>query len=132
MTAQVGGKTYGTENINVSAGTTDVKFVKDSSTKKDFSIDKVTADKTNKTVSVDYTAANYGSEPEPKLFVAIYEKQSDNSRLLVKVNASDCTSGTTAAVNLGNDLETGKTYIIKAMMFNKNQQPLTNYYEINY
>lgn len=132
MAAQVGGKTYGTENINVSAGTTDVKFVKDSSTKKDFSIDKVTADKTNKTVSVDYTAANYGSESEPKLFVAIYEKQSDNSRLLVKVNASDCTSGTTAAVNLGNDLETGKTYIIKAMMFNKNQQPLTNYYEINY
>ena len=132
MAAQIGGKTHGAENVNVSAGTTDVKFVKDSSIKKDFSINNVTADKTNNTASVDYTAANYGDEPEPKLFVAVYEKHSDNSRLLVKVNASECTNGTTAAVNLGDDLEAGKTYIIKAMMFNKNQQPLTNYYEINY
>ena len=92
----------------------------------------VTADKTNNTASVGYTAADYGDEPEPKLFVAVYEKQSDNSRLLVKVNASECANGTTAAVNLGDDLEAGKTYIIKAMMFNKNQQPLTNYYELVY
>ena len=126
MAAQIGGKTYGAENVNVSSGTTEVKFVKD------FSISSVTADKTNNTASVDYTATNYESEPEPKLFVAVYEKQSDNSKLLVKVNASECTNGTTAAVNLGDDLEAGKTYIIKAMMFNKNQQPLTNYYEINY
>ena len=126
MAAQIGGKTYGAENVNVSSGTTEVKFVKD------FSISSVTADKTNNTASVDYTATNYESEPEPKLFVAVYEKQSDNSRLLVKVNASECTNGTTAAVNLGDDLEAGKTYIIKAMMFNKNHQPLTNYYEINY
>ena len=30
MAAQVGGKTYGAENINVSTGTTDVKFVEQS------------------------------------------------------------------------------------------------------
>lgn len=126
MVAQVGEKIYGVENTNISAGTTEVKFVKD------FIINNVTADKTNKTVSVEYIAENYENEPEPKLFVAVYEKFSDNSNQLVKVNISEFTNGTTASFNLGDDLEAGKTYIIKAMMFNKNQRPLTNYYEIKY
>ena len=126
MVACVGGKYYGNEVADISAGITDVSFTNE------FNISAVKGNRSTHSVDVDYTAVNRSDEPSPTLYMAVYDKTQGGVPTLVKAGMAKCDDGSNLTFDLGNGLTPGRTYEIKVMMFNGAQKPLTNYYEITY
>lgn len=118
------GKICTSEIISISPGVTTVEFVKD------FCINSIVLDETNNKISVDYAAENSKNEPEPKLYVAVYEKLNGDSKSLAKAFVTECRNKAVSVFDIGGVLDGDKSYIIKAMIFNEEQKPLTSYYEI--
>lgn len=96
---------------------------------KDFVINDLDATKNSASVSgsADITAENTANEPEPILCVVVFEEASG------KMLSCDIQPASTAVkeFEIGCTLENDKTYIVKAMIWNANQKPLTSVYSIN-
>lgn len=122
--ASVAGNEYDNENVTVSSGTTDVSFIE-----KDFFINSVTTGEITETGingSADIFANNRASEEEPRIFVALYDEN-----LLLKIYSQPVTeSDDNLSFDIKCKLEKGKTYTVKAMIWDKNIKPLTTSYEI--
>ena len=122
--AIIGNKSYGTEEVAISTGTTDVTFKK-----KDFFINDVSAEKgENKVdgktdISADNTTAN---ELDPTLYVCVYE---DTTGKLIDCAVSEAITGQ-KAFSLNCQFEDGKKYTVKALIWNGNMKPLTTVYSI--
>lgn len=123
MTAQVDGKYYEAESINISQGTTDVKFVKN------FTVNKVTRDKANKKITIDYTANNYLNNGEVTTYAAIYKKESDAALRLLKVCADKKKGSGEFVLEPSEDIASDDICLIKIMFINENLQPLKSVYE---
>ena len=126
MTAQVDGKYYGAESINISQGTTDVKFVKN------FTVNKVTRDKANKKITIDYTENNYLNNGEVTTYAAIYKKESDAALRLLKVCADKKKGSGEFVLEPSEDIASDDICLIKIMFINENLQPLKSVYETVY
>lgn len=122
--ASVGGGEYENENVIISAGTTGVNFIE-----KDFFISSLTAGEITATGLngfVDIFANNRANREEPKIYIAIYDKDQ-----LVSVCFQSVTkSNDNLTFDLKCKLEKGKTYTVKAMIWDKNIEPLATAYEI--
>ena len=122
--ASVAGNEYDNENVTVSSGTTDVSFIE-----KDFFINSVTTGEITETGingSADIFANNRASEEEPRIFIALYDEN-----LLLKLYSQPVTeSNGNLTFDIKCKLEKGKTYTVKAMIWDKNIKPLTTSYEI--
>ena len=96
---------------------------------KDFAINDLDAIKNQTSVSgsADIIAENNSNEPGPILCVVVFEAESG------KMLSCDIQPATTAVKNfeIGCILEDNKTYIVKAMLWNANQKPLTSVYSIS-
>lgn len=123
MTAQVDGKYYEAESINISQGTTDVKFVKN------FTVNKVTRDKVNKKITIDYTANNYLNNGEVTTYAAIYKKESDAALRLLRVCADKKKGSGEFVLEPSEDITSDDICLIKIMFINENLQPLKSVYE---
>lgn len=126
MAAQIGGKYYGTESINISSGTTEVKFVKN------FTVNKVTGDKVNKKFTIDYTANNYLNNGEVTTYATIYKKESDAALRLLKVCADKKKGSGEFVLESSEDIAPDDLCLIKVMFINESLQPLKSVYETVY
>lgn len=122
--ASVGGNEYENENVTIPVGTTGVSFIE-----KAFFINSLTAGDVTETGingSADIFANNRTSEEEPKLYIALYD-----GNLLVHMHVQPVTeSDDNITFEINRKLENGKTYTVKAMIWDKNIKPLTASYEI--
>lgn len=95
----------------------------------DFAINDLNASKNPASVSgqADIIAENTSNEPNPILCVVVFEKESG------KMLSCDIQSASTAVkeFEIGCTLEDNKSYIVKAMIWNANQKPLTSTYTIS-
>ncbi len=118
----IGNNKYFNENAPISEDTT-VTFAKE------FSINSI-AQPTDTTAgistNVDVTAENFSKEEAPYMVVAVY----DNGMLVSCDLQETPASNTAKEFNINCKLESGKTYLVKAMLWNKNQKPLTASYSI--
>jgi len=122
--ASVNGKEYENQNVAISAGTTTVSFIE-----KDFFINSVTANEPTSTGisgTADVFANNRQGVEGPRVIVAIYDETGLLSTDIQNVNASNANH----TFNINHSLEVGKTYTVKAMIWDKEQTPLTTSYEI--
>ena len=94
--------------------------------KRDFYINSVDAQKGENSVSgnADITADNSANETEPKLFIAVYD--ADTMQMLACDMQNAVTGKTDFSISY--QFETGKKYLIKAMMWNGALKPLTSSY----
>lgn len=118
-----GGKEYESTTVTVSAGTHELNFIE-----KDFLINSVTAGEPSDaglTGSANIFANNRAGKEEPRMIVAIYDENnaliSTDTQYVTKSNANQ-------SFNLTAKLEKGETYIVKAMIWDKNHNPLTTSY----
>ena len=118
----IGADTYYNQNAPITADTT-VTFAKE------FSINSIStpADTENGiSTNVNVTAENFSNEEAPYMVVAVYE-----GGKLVSCDVQDTPqSSSNKEFNIDCKLEAGKTYIVKAMLWNKTQKPLTSAYQI--
>lgn len=124
--ASVGDNEYENENVNITTGATSVDFIE-----KDFFINSLTPGEVTSnglSGSADIIANNRASEVEPKIYIALY----DSKKVLISVDIQDIPqSNDNLTFNIDGKLEKGKDYTIKAMMWNKNNEPLTTVYQIS-
>lgn len=122
--ASVGEKEYENENVVISAGTTEITFIE-----KDFFINSLTAGELTATGlngSANIFANNRAAKEEPKIYIALYDADR-----LVDVDIKSVTkSDDNITFKMDCELEKGKTYTVKAMIWDKNIEPLTASYEI--
>lgn len=122
--ASVNSNEYETGSVSVSAGTTAVSFIE-----KDFFINSVTANEPTSSGisgSADIFANNRQGAEGPRVIVAIYDETGLLSTDIQNVTASNANH----TFNINHKLEAGKTYTVKAMIWDKGQTPLTTSYEI--
>lgn len=118
----IGGNKYFNQNATITSDTT-VAFAKE------FNINSMsTPVDTDNGISttVDVTAENFSNEESPYMIVAVY----DNGVLVSCDVQKTPASNANEEFNIDCELEAGKCYIVKAMLWNKNQKPLTASYEI--
>ena len=77
--------------------------------------------------TADITANNTTQEPEPKLFIVVYD--ADTMEMLA-CDMQDAVTGN-AEFNLPCTFEANKKYLVKAMMWNGNMKPLSSSYYID-
>ena len=122
--ALIGNAEYEVGEVEISSGTTDVTFKK-----KDFYIYDVSATKgENKAegttnINADNSTAN---ETSPTLYVSVFEAESGK---LIDCAVSEATTGQ-KSFSLNCQFEEGVKYIVKAMMWNGNMEPLTATYSV--
>lgn len=120
--ATIGNTDYDEGSVKLSSETTEIKF-----NKKNFFIYDVSANKGenvavgNANINADNSTAN---EPEPKLYISVFDYETGQ---LIDCDVSEATTGE-KEFTLNCKFEEGKRYIIKAMMWNKNMEPLTRVY----
>ncbi len=120
--AKIGNTDYDEGSVKLSSETTEIKF-----NKKNFFIYDVSANKGenvavgNANINADNSTAN---EPEPKLYISVFDYETGQ---LIDCDVSEATTGE-KEFTLNCKFEEGKRYIIKAMMWNKNMEPLTRVY----
>ena len=121
----VNGTTYEKEaDVALTQSLTTVTF-----TKRDFKINDLDAENGETEISgtANITADNTTGEIDPKLFVTVYEKESG---VLIDCSAQAATTGD-KTFTLTCEFEQGKEYIVKAMILNGSQKPLTSVYSIS-
>ena len=98
-------------------------------TARPFNINGVDASKGEASVTgtADITANNTTQEPEPKLFIVVYD--ADTMEMLA-CDMQDAVTGK-AEFNLPCTFEANKKYLVKAMMWNGNMKPLSSSYYID-
>lgn len=120
----IGSSKYQTGNASISAGTSDVVFKE-----KDFFINSVTAnDLTESGISgsADIFAGNSAGVEGPRMIVAVYD---DNGLLSTDIQPLTA-SNANQEFSINCKLEKGKTYTVKAMIWDKGETPLTKSYTI--
>lgn len=110
-------------NVSITANTT-INFIK-----KDFYINSVDATKQQSAVTgiADIFADNTSGESNPILCVAVYDAETKSMLSCDIQNAS--TDKKPFTIDCA--LESNKTYIVKAMIWNAQQKPLTSIYTLN-
>ncbi len=122
--AQIGNSVYGAENVSISSGTTSVTFAKN------FAIDSVDATVTEDglTADVALSATNLTNKTQPQILVAIYDAE---TKVMIDCKQVDTTTSMTSqSFDFTCDLEAGKTYFVKAMLWSAEYAPLTTSYQI--
>lgn len=119
----ISGTNYVNENASISTGTTAVTFADN------FKISSLSGTETETGVTADitYTAKNVKSENSPCLFVALF----DESGAVVAAEAVQTSSSASSeSLELCGALEEGKTYTLKAYIWNAEKEPMTARCEI--
>lgn len=121
----IGSNYYINENASVSSGTTNVTFADN------FAISSLSANATSSgaDVTVGFVAKNVKSRPQPKLLVSIFDSNKNFVGAGVTEPASSATSNT---FNVKAELENGKTYTVKAMLWDGNLEAQTNVKETTF
>ncbi len=120
-----GGKETGEGYVTVATGTSEVNFLE-----KNFYINSVTANPVTESGvsgSANIFASNREGKKEPRAIVALY----DGTELISTNSQYVTSSNNNHTFTINTKLEKGKTYTIKAMIWDKDHNPLTKSYVIS-
>ena len=93
----------------------------------DYQVNDLTASKGDGSVSGSADIMGSDAANEPKLVVAVYDKATG---MMLACSAQNAGTSGNKSFNLNCNLESGKKYIVKAMIWDSEIKPLTSWYEI--